>query len=753
MSYNNKSTFPNQLISDSEKTVEWCEQMIDAVAGYIYSDSSVWEDNVYEDIKNYAIYNGQWDTDDYAYLTEQYGFAQPARLVNYPIITPKIDLLLGEELRRPLDMKVVTINKEAAIRKEDMKIKMTLKKYTDNMVKELEQQMGFSINTVLDGLPIPEDIDKYMQYSYKEAVEEVAQDGLNYLMQKYSFREIFKAGFRDLLVTGKEFYKIYAKNGDPYIRRVDPRSVAYDTNTDSDFLDEAQWVGEERWLTPNEILDEFRDDLDREDLMYLEEMQNLNAYDDYRSYNTSLDWIRWSHGEGTRIKVLHCEWKSLKAIQYKISVNKYDPERPFYKQLPDGYKKKKGDVIRTKYVDDIWMGTKIGGEILVDCRRRPNQVRSVDDPGSAHLSYIGYIKNNTTGKRASMVDMLKNVQFLYNIIMYHIELALARSGGKAVVYDVSQLPTNLGMDMQTVLYHLKTDGIIPINSKDEGGQVQNFNQFSQVDFTLSQSVQQLINLKMMLEEMAGQISGVSRQREGAVGQYEYVGNVQRSVLQSATITESWFHAHGEVKKKCMVRLCELMKVCWSGGKKASMILGDGASKILNVFPDISFNDYGIFVGDAGKDDAMRQSITQFAQAALSSGQVNLLDIIKVFKAETMTEAERVLEQGIEAAKELSMQEQQRQQEALQAQAQMDQAKFEQEMQLKQVDNDVKIQVAQIKAETDIAVAEIGDENRRDIADMKEKLSTLRQREKQDQTTAINNNDGEAFEKVKQKITE
>jgi hypothetical protein len=84
---------------------------------------------------------------------------------------------------------------------------------------------------------------------------------------------------------------------------------------------------------------------------------------------------------------------------------------------------------------------------------------------------------------------------------------------------------------------------------------------------------------------------------------------------------------------------------------------------------------------------------------------------------------------------------------------MDQAKFEQEMQLKQVDNEAKIQVAQIKADTDIAVAEIGDENRRDIADMKEKLSTLRQREKQDQTTAINNNDGESFEKVKQKITE
>ena len=45
---------------------------------------------------------------------------------------------------------------------------------------------------------------------------------------------------------------------------------------------------------------------------------------------------------------------------------------------------------------------------------------------------------------------------------------------------------------------LITKIIIPINSKDEGNQLQSFNQFQQIDFTLSQSVQQLINLKVML---------------------------------------------------------------------------------------------------------------------------------------------------------------------------------------------------------------------------------------------------------------
>ena len=306
--------------------------------------------------------------------------------------------------------------------------------------------------------------------------------------------------------------------------------------------------------------------------------------------------------------------------------------------------------MKPKWVDDVWEATLIGGKILVNARRRDNQVRSIDDPGKTPLSYVGCIKGNTTGATASLVDLLDNIQMLYNIVVYQIELAMARSGGKAVVYDVSQLPTNVGMDIQQVLYHLKTDGIIPINSKDEGNQMSSFNQFQQIDFTLSQSVQQLINLKVMLEDMAGQISGVTKQREGAVGQYEYVGNVQRSVVQSATITESWFYSHGEAKQRVLERLCNLMKVCWAGGKKAGMILGDGAYKFLNVMPDIALQDFGLYVGDSGKDDSMKQVVQQLAQSALQAGSIDMLGVIKVLRSDTMTEAEKVLEQAMSEMK-------------------------------------------------------------------------------------------------------
>ena len=709
---------PSMVVAEKDKTQDWCRSVLLAVTQYMGHESGEYHSNRTKDIRNYQIYNGQLSQGDYTYITEQYGLTYPARLVNYPIIAPKIDLLIGEELRRPMDIKVTTVNKSAVLRKHDHKVGLIMRDLLKDIHSEMQEKLNIDVLMEGQGMPVPEDIETYMKYNYREMVEETAQDGLEYVTNRYNLKDVMKEGFRDLLVTGKEFYRVSIQNGDPYVRRIDPRNIVYDDSFHSDYLDDAGWVGEERYLSVNEINDEFKDSLTTEDLIELDKMRNLYVGGDMDNYNSSFEWIDAAHGRDNRIRVVTCEWKSLRALKYKISENKYNPERPFRKAVPDTYRRRKGDKIETKWVDDIWEATMIGGKILVNARRRDNQVRSVDDPGKTPLSYVGCIYGNTTGKSTSMVDLLDNIQMLYNIVVYQIELAMARSGGKAVVYDVSQLPTNVGMDMQQVLYHLKTDGIIPINSKDEGNQLQSFNQFQQVDFTLSQSVQQLINLKVMLEDMAGQISGVTRQREGAVGQYEYVGNVQRSVVQSATITESWFYSHSECKQRVMERVCNLMKVCWAKGKKAGMILGDGAYKFLNVMPDIALQDYGVYVGDSGKDDSMKQVVQQLAQSALQAGTIDMLGVVKVLKADTMTEAEKVLEQAMTEMQKQQQQAMEQQMQAQQAAAEAKKQDFEAEAQLKQMDNEAKLQVAQISAESRMKVAEIQADVDRDIHDTK-----------------------------------
>jgi hypothetical protein len=196
--------FPAQLVNEKDKNEKWCEQMIDAIANYS-SESDDYKSSRVNDLQNYKIYNGAINRENFKYVTEQYGFAYPARLVNYPIIQPKINLLLGEDLKRPLDYKVSTINKEAIVRKEDHKVNLMMNHLLKDIKEEIKKEIGHEVE--LDGqeFPIPEDIDLYMRYNYREMVEEVAQDGLEYIVHSQRLKDIFKNGFRDLLVTSKEF--------------------------------------------------------------------------------------------------------------------------------------------------------------------------------------------------------------------------------------------------------------------------------------------------------------------------------------------------------------------------------------------------------------------------------------------------------------------------------------------------------------------------------------------------------------------
>ena len=704
MSYTN---FPRQLLGDKEKTKEWCEQNLDAMAPYIaQNDNNLHINDRQKDIRNYQAYHGHFDPKDYEHVTDQYGTPFPARMTNYNIIAPKIDLLTSEELRRPLETKVSSINKSAVNRKKDAKVGMVMDKMLAEIKQEINDTMGMEVTQDNVDFEIPDDIETYMRYTYKEAIEVVAESGLEYLKEKYRWKDVFRNGFRDFLVLGKVFYKIDIKNGDPYVRRIDPRNIAFDTSVESDYLDESQWVVEQRWLSVNEILDEFGDGLTKEDVIELENMRQISSGSELANYNTSIEWLNYDSSTGIRIRLIHGEWKSIRTLKFKVSPNKYDPDNPFRKLVGDNYKPRKNEEIETKYVDDVWEGTKIGGRIVVNCRRRPNQVRSVDDAGSTPISYVGCTHNMSAGRITSLVDVLKHIQTLYNVVMYHIELTLARAGGKAVVYDVSQMPSNIGMDMQTVLYHIKNDGIIPINSRDEGQDTARFNQFQQVDFTLSSSVQQLINLKLMLEQTAGQVCGITPQREGAVSQYEAVGNVQRTVMQSNLVTENWFFQHTEVKKRVVERVCNLMKVSWSQGKRLGYVLGDGAFKLLDILPDIALNDYGIYVNEGAKDDAIKQAITQLSQAALQSGSISLLDVIKVLKSDSLSEAEHVLENGIKEMQQQAQAAQEQQQQMLEAQAQQEKTKRDHEMQLKQMDSEAKLEVAKESTKGKVEVANI-----------------------------------------------
>ena len=73
---------------------------------------------------NYDLYNDILDQSDVQQVTNPMGLQDtsfPAKMQNYPIANPKIDLLIGEEFKRRFDWRVRSVNADAISEKEEEK--------------------------------------------------------------------------------------------------------------------------------------------------------------------------------------------------------------------------------------------------------------------------------------------------------------------------------------------------------------------------------------------------------------------------------------------------------------------------------------------------------------------------------------------------------------------------------------------------------------------------------------------------------
>ena len=149
--------------------------------------------------------------------------------------------------------------------------------------------------------------------------------------------------------------------------------------------------------------------------------------------------------------------------------------------------------------NDAWEGVRIGADIYVGIRSKPNQRVRMDNPYYTKLGYTGFIYEATNSKSVSLVDRLKSYQYLYDIISWKLQIVFGSDMGKLMLMDMAQIPRSEGVSLEQWMYYLKENKIAFINSFEESnkgtkqGQHSTFNQFQTIDMSLTNSVQQYIN--------------------------------------------------------------------------------------------------------------------------------------------------------------------------------------------------------------------------------------------------------------------
>lgn len=723
------SAFPRQKLPLSKKGKKWQEDCVNYIIGEGNVTSGGNSTSYYGELQTYYnLYNSIFDEKDFKSITNPFkvedGF--PATPHDFNIIRPKVDLLIGEETKRPLNFRVIRTSQEATSEMQEKEKQMILQyieaAITARMSPEEAQQFQEQLQSG-EVMP-PEQIAKYMDKDYKDIVENTAYHTLTYLREKLDLDNEFIKGWKDGLISGREIYYVGVLNAEPYVERVNPIYFSYDKSPDLEFIEDGSWCCRKMRMPITEVYDRYYDKLEEKDLDKLEEMigstpgRNLGDRSpvdmgiQLRIYDNPI-----FEGAGkSLVNVWHCCWKSFKKIFYVTTAD--DAGQPQINIVDETYQPVGNEIsVEPDWIVEVWEGYRAGSDLYFGIQPIEYQHVSIDNPNSQKLPYCGAIYSNTNSKPRSLVSILKPLQYMYIVLWYRLELAIARDKGKVVNMDITQIPKSMNISPAKWMHYLSSVGVNFINPYEEGwnipgregGKPAQFNQITALDLTMSNVIAEYIQLMDKIEELAGTISGITQQREGAVSSSEMVGNVERSVVQSSHITEPLFWVHNQCKRRVLNMLLNTAKGAWeeTGKQKLQYIFDNGERAFLDITPKFYYEDMDVFVSDTSKDLENIQKLQQLIQPAMQNGASLLeaaeiltndnFNIIKQKLKDMQTRQEQIQQQQQEAEAQQQQQLQQMQNESKQQELMLQEAQMDlQRYQIDQ-DNQTKIAVAQINA--------------------------------------------------------
>lgn len=736
---------PHQKRSTSSKGKKFVK---DTFEGYLAmsasNDTSVnIRQSKYNMMINYNLANDILDEGDVESTVNPWdirGATFPAKMQNYPIANPKIDLLIGEELKRRFDWKVIVTNSEAVSEKEDMIRQRMNELIIEGLTEENYDEREFEQQVAK--------LDKWSKYEAQDLRERRATHYLSYLWRDQNLKEKFNRGFYDALIAGEEIYCIDVVNDRPVVRKCDPLSISVIGLSDSPFIEDADAILEDVYQPIGQVIDNYYQYLSESDINYLERQYTSNAgesnllnYDPSNipppsnpstiaapSYDEDSD--EWDYSiinlhdyqtqniaafdEEGNVRVARLVWRSLRKVG---ELKWYDPD--------DGYMRKKlvdenyepdeelGEEVEWFWINEWWECTRIAEDIYIKWGPRPIQFRRMDNRSLGGSGYVGTVYNINTSQAKSLMDRMKPYQYLYNVFMYRTELAFAKAKGKIGILNSSMIPD--GWDMDKWLYYAEVMGWAvedPFNEGQEGaatGKIAGtMNQNSRnIDLELGNYIQQHVMMLQFIEQQIGEIAGVTKQREGQIENRETVGGVERSVMQSSHITEKWFSVHDNTKVRVLETLLETAKYAWRNKEHERLqYITDEMSSVISEIDGEMFAeaDHGIMISNSFNDAKLLNVLEQLAHAGIQTDKLNFSQLMDIYFSESMSSMRRKIEQSeqeaVERAEEARKQELEVQRQKIQsdAQSKAEDRRVKEEDSIR--DNMTKLQTAMLQHEGD-----------------------------------------------------
>lgn len=713
------SNFPRQKLPTNKKTDKWQNECVDALLSLSYSTSGT---NVRatkrEIIENYNLWNGVLDEDAINWAVNPFGLSIksfPANIPHYFIINNKLKILIGEELRRGFDYTAYVVNSDAV----SEKLEYVKKTIIDNLLKVVTE----------DEEPDPQKYQekaakvlKWAKYEAFDLRERVANQLLKYIYidQKLKFK--FNQGFKDLLIAGEEIYKVDILGKKLVVRKCDPRNIIVLGLTDSPFIEDAEAIIEEYYKSVSSIIDDYYDYLTEAQIDQLEKktVGSSDTGDSLLNYTLPDIDLRVfaEHSDGTistndaysyydsqgNVKVSVVTWKTRR----KVGILQYYDEYGYSQRelVDENYVPNPalGEEVKWFWVNEWFEKTKIGSDIYIKGGPVSIQPRDMDNISISMCPYVGIVYNTNNLRAKSLLSMLKPYSYFYDVIAYRLDKAIAKYQGPMIEMDFAKMPE--GWTPEKWLYQGYETGYLYIDSFNEsnkphlrgvlGGHFNTTNKVINPD--MGNYIKDLLTILQFIQDEISIVSGVSRQREGAIDARESVGGVERSVTQSSMNTEDLFFVHSLVKIKVMEVVLEFAKYVYPNNNTIIQYIADSdlAREILEIDGGLfSTANYGVVISN-NELNKSKETIKELAKTALSAQVLNFSKVVDILMSDSLSDTRRKLEQYEDEMLQIQAKN------AEEAQK-IEMQKIQKEEEAKEKDRQLKYDLEKLKSDTDLEI--------------------------------------------------
>lgn len=684
-------------------------------------------------LASYRLYNNEIDQEDFARDCNPLGIevGQVQDIIRpYNKTYNKIQVLLGDELLRPFNYKVALTNADGINTKlahRDSLIRSFIYSRIQETIKAISpmyqpELLEEGTQHIMD----PQQVERYMATTYRDAREMLASKILEYLTHKLNLKQLKNDGFKHALLSAVEAVYVTVQNGEPVVQVLNPLNLFYHKSPETYHIQDSLYAGYRSYLTSGEVIDQYGPYLTEDQLKDIE-----NKYPG-SSLRTVLPGpeMKYGHlpypnypmsGGSSAVTPLHTvehvEWISQKRVGYvtyttpegeqsewvsedfKVPLNHtktvvekdYGRKCTYYhwSDLTNEY------TLEWMYVPEVWQGVRINRSIYCQIGPVPHQFRSLDNPFEVKLSYHGTIYNATNATPTSLMDRMKPFQYLYLIVMHKLKKLIAQDAGKVYNFDISMVDPKMGLEK--TLYYLKELNINfynPLQNEELPGLAQRSSVQSSTDMSNTAHILNYVNLLMAIDQQISDVAGVTRQREGQINPQEAVGNAEASRQSSALITEGYFFQHSNMWKEVLSTLLSMTQQAWKEKSVVKQfILDDLSVATLELSPDdLDNSQFGVFVSDSPREQRLFESLQLLSDRLLQANKAKFSDLIELYKATSIEELSSKIKQSEATTMQESMQAQQQE---IQANMQMAQEQRAWESEEKEKDRINKLHIAEI----------------------------------------------------------